>query len=148
MNEYDLDILKLKNQGYCCSQIVLQLALDIQGTRNPGLVRAMSGLCRGFLSPHGACGALTGAASVIGFYAGKGQASEEAHERLPLMLSELALWFEEYAVPRFGGINCSTIVSDFKPDMAICGGLISECFGKAMTTLVDNGIDPASPPHD
>jgi hypothetical protein len=148
MNDYDLNILKLKNLGYCCSQIVMHLAMDIQETSNPGLLRAMSGLCRGFLSNRGTCGALTGAAGIIGFYAGKGLADEEADERLPLMLSELARWFEEYAVPRFGGINCANIVNDFKPDMAICGGLISECFGKAMTILVENGFDPAGPGHD
>jgi hypothetical protein len=148
MNEYDLDILKLKNQGYCCSQIVMHLALDIQGMHNPGLLRAMSGLCRGFLSTRGTCGALTGAVCVIAYYAGKGSADEETDERLPLMLSEVAHWFEEYAQPRFCGINCTDIVRDFKPDMAICGSLISECFGRAMTILVDNGFDPASPGHD
>jgi hypothetical protein len=148
MNEYDLDILKLKNKGYCCSQIVMHLALNVHGTSNPGLIRALSGICRGFLSARGACGALTGAACIIGSYAGKGKDDEEAHEQLPQMLSELGRWFEEYAVPRFGGINCADIVSDFKPDMAICGGLIAECFGRAMTILMDNGFDPASPPHD
>jgi hypothetical protein len=148
MNEHDLDILKLKNQGYCCTQIVLHMALDIQGTRNPGLMRAMSGLCRGFLSAQGTCGALTGAVCLIAYYAGKGRADEEAHERLPLMISELVNRFEEHTSSRFGGMNCADIVSDFKPDMTICGSLISSCFGRAMTILVDNGFDPASPIND
>jgi hypothetical protein len=148
MNEYDLDILRLKNQGYCCTQIVLHLALDAQGTRNPGLIRAMSGLCRGSLSTQGSCGALTGAVCLIGYYAGKGQADQEANERLPVMLSEITHWFEEYASARFGGSTCADIVDDFKPDMTICGGLISECFGQAMTILVDNGIDPLLQAND
>lgn len=144
MNEYDLDILRLHGQGFCCAQIVLQLALEMQGVENPGLIRAMSGLCVGFSSTGGACGSLTGAACLLAYYAGKGAANEQAHDRLPLMLTELADWFEEYATGRFGGINCVDIVPGGKPDSSICGGLVSECFGKAMTILVENGFDPAS----
>ena len=148
MNDYDLDILKLARQGYCCSQIVLHLALDLQGQENPGLIRAMSGLCHGFSATKGgACGALTGAACLLAYYAGKGRADEEAHNRLPLMQSELTEWFEDYAVTRFGGINCTDIVSDGRPDTAVCGGLVSECYGRAMTILVENGFDPAGDIH-
>ena len=145
MNEYDLDILRLHSQGFCCAQIVVQMALEMQGVENPGLVRAMSGLCVGFSSPQGACGALTGAACLIAYYAGKGSTQEEADDRLPLMLSELAEWFEGYATERFGGIGCSTIVPDGKPDASVCGGLVSECYGKVLSILVENGIDPGSP---
>jgi hypothetical protein len=144
MNDYDLDILNLARQGYCCSQIVLHLALDLQGQENPGLLRAMSGLCNGFSATKGACGALTGAACLLAFYAGKGTASEEAHDRLPLMQSELAAWFEASATTRFGGINCSDIVSDGRPDTSVCGFLVGECYGRAMAILVENGFDPTS----
>ena len=64
------------------------------------------------------------------------------------MLTELADWFEEYATGRFGSINCSGIVADGKPDASICGGLVSECYGKAMTILVENGFDPSSEDHE
>ena len=144
MNEYDLDILRLHTQGFCCAQIIVQMALEMQGVENPGLVRAMSGLCVGFSSPQGACGALTGAACLIAYYAGKGSAAEEADDRLPLMLSELAEWFEEYATARFGGISCSAIVPDGRPDASVCGGLVSECYGKVLTILVENSIDPGA----
>lgn len=144
MNEYDLDILRLHQQGFCCAQIVVQMALELQGVENSGLIRAMSGLCVGFSSPQGACGSLTGAACLLAYYAGKGRAGEEANDRLPLMLAELVEWFEEYATARFGGISCSAIVPDGKPDAAICGGLVGECFGKVMTLLVENEIDPGA----
>jgi len=143
MHEYDLDILRLHQQGFCCAQIVVQMALEMQGEENPGLIRAMSGLCVGFASPQGACGALTGAACLIAYYAGKGRADEEASDRLPLMLSELSEWFEEYATGRFGGISCAAIVPDGKPNADVCGGLVSECYGKALTLLVENDIDPS-----
>ena len=145
-NDYELDILKLAHQGYCCSQIVIQLALDLQGTSNPGLLRAMSGLCHGFSSDRGACGALTGAACLIAYYAGKGKPDEEAHDRLPLMLAELTGWFEEYSDSRFGGIACGDIVKNGQPDTAICGSLVSLCFGRAMAILVENGYDPTHCP--
>jgi hypothetical protein len=142
MNEYDLDILRLHTQGFCCAQIIVQMALEMQGVENPGLVRAMSGLCVGFSSPQGACGARTGAACHNAYNGGQGTAQEEADDRLPLMLSELVEWFEGYATGRFGGISCSAIVPDGKPDASVCGGLVSECYGKALTILVENGIDP------
>jgi hypothetical protein len=136
MNEIQLDILRLKNQGFCCSQIMVHMALDIQGKENPGLLRAMNGLCKGFLSTSGTCGVLTGAACILALYAGKGRADEEANEKLPLMLS------------RFGGSKCADIVDNFQPDMTVCGGLIAEGFGRTMAMLVDNGFDPAEAGHD
>lgn len=148
MNEIQLDILRLKNQGFCCSQIMMHMAMDIQGKHNPGLLRAMTGLCRGALSISGTCGVLTGAACILASYAGKGRADEEVQESLPLMLSELGHWFEELTMARFGGTNCSDIVDDFKPDMAICGNIIAEGFGRIMAILVENGFDPEDAGND
>lgn len=144
MNEYDLDILRLHGQGFCCAQILMHMALDMQGVENCELVRAMSGLCMGFSSPRGACGCLTGAACLLAYYAGKGRADEQPDDRLPLMLAQLSEWFEGYVAERFGGIACSDIVPEGKPNAAICGGLIGDCFGRVLTILVDNGIDPAA----
>lgn len=144
MNEYDIDILRLAGAGYCCSQIVMQLALEVEGRENPGLIRAMSGLCHGFPVMDGTCGALNGAACMLAYYAGKGRADEEESDRLPLMLSELGDWFKDYASGRFSGIKCSDIVVDGRIDSTICGGLVSECYGKALTILVENGFDPGS----
>jgi hypothetical protein len=142
MNEYAVDILRLAGQGYCCTQIVLQLALELQGRENPGLIRAVSALCHGFPNTDGACGALSGAACLLGLYAGKGGPDEEEHERLPLMLAELSEWFRGYSAQRSIGIICSEIVGDGKPDTTVCGSLISDCYGQAMTILVENGFDP------
>lgn len=148
MNDYDIDILQLAHQGYCCAQIIMHMALDLQGTSNPGLIRAMTGLCHGEVGTQGPCGALSGAACLIAYYSGKGSPLEAADERLPLMLLELSDWFNEYASGRFGGINCADIVGDGEPDRTICGGLISQCYGQAMAILSQNGIDPTSSTHD
>ena len=45
MSDYDLDILRLGHAGYCCAQVVMLLGLEQSGADNPGLVRAMAGLC-------------------------------------------------------------------------------------------------------
>jgi hypothetical protein len=148
MNEYEIDILKFAHQGFCCAQIIMKMALDLQSTSNPGLIRAMTGLCHGEVGTEGTCGALSGAACLIAYYSGKGSALETADERLPLMLSELSDWFKQYATERFGGINCIDIVKGDEPDRTICGGLVSECYGQAMIILTQNGFDPSSPAHD
>ncbi|MFT5700081.1 MAG: hypothetical protein ACI8ZB_002952 [Desulforhopalus sp.] len=141
MNEYDIDILRLAGAGYCCSQIVVQLALEIQGVDNPGLLRAMAGLCNGFPSMDGSCGAASGAACLIAYYGGKGALDEEESDRLPLMLAELSDWFKEYTAPRFSGIRCSDIVEGGQLDAVVCGGLVGECYGRALMILVENGFD-------
>ncbi len=148
MSDYDIDIIKLAHQGFCCTQIIIQMALDLQGTANPGLIRAMNGLCHGEVGTQGPCGALAGAACLIAYYRGKGSAEADADERLPLMLAELSQWFYQYASRRFGGINCSDIVGDGEPDRSVCGGLVAECYGRAMAILTENGFDPSRLPND
>lgn len=142
MNEYDLDILRLGGQGYCCAQIVVLLALEMQGVENPGLVRAMAGLCNGCASHQCTCGILTGGACLLAYFAAKGRPEETSSEKLPLMLEELSDWFTDYAGQRFGGITCAEIVPDGKPDQTKCGGLLSQCYGQILRILVDNGFDP------
>lgn len=144
MDDFNLDIIRYAHQGFCCSQIVMQLGLELQGLRNPGLLRAMAGLCHGFSASRGTCGAVTGAACLIAYHAGKGEPDGQAHDRLPLMLAELASWFEDYATSRFGGTFCVDIVHDNQPDTAVCGGLVAVCFDRAVAILQENGIDPAS----
>lgn len=148
MSDYDNDIIPLVKQGFCCAQIVMQLALEIQGRENPGLIRAMAGLCQGYSAPDGACGALTGAACLLAHHAAKGQATEESDPRLALMLTELSEWFQAYAGGRFGGISCRTIVGEGPADQQVCVGLIAACYGQALLILTENGFDPASPLHD
>lgn len=142
MNEYDLDILRLAGEGYCCSQIVMKMALEMQGVENPGLVRAIGGLCHGFPMLYGACGTVTGAACMLAYYSAKGRRDDEEDERLPLMLTELSDWFRDYCATRFTGIRCADIVPDGQPDTVVCGGLVSECYGRALAILVENGFDP------
>ncbi len=140
-------ILPLAQKGYCCSQIILLLSLQAQGIENPALIRAASGLCHGIGGTGHTCGALTGAACMLGLYAGKGTDAEEENERLLLMLNSLAEWFTEYTT-EFGGSRCTDILGEsvVQPDPNICGRLIADTMDQAMTILSDNGFDPSEGP--
>ncbi len=143
MNTDDFDILRLASQGYCCTQIILQMALDLQGRENQDLLRAASALCRGFPDGDGTCGALTGAACLIGLYCGKGDPTEEEHPQYPLLLDKLGEWFRGFCGEKFEGITCREIVTDAQPDAEICGGLISACYSQAMALLLEHDIEVA-----
>lgn len=137
--DYDIHILRLAQQGYCCSQIVLHMALATEGTDNPGLIRAMAGLCNAPPKAQGACGAFTGACCLLGYYAGKGQDDDE-DTCLDLMIDELSGWFEDHCHKHHSGSSCIHIIGDHEPQPQICGGLISLCYTKCIELLEDHGL--------
>ncbi len=148
MDDYQIDILRLASQGYCCVQIPLLLVLEAHGRQNHGLMRALSPLCHGFPDASGTCGSLIGGACVLGYFAGKGEPGSDADERLPLMLEELTEWFKGRTLPQFGGLKCSDIVKSGQPEPTICGGLIADTHLQALSILVENGFDPNEDPFD
>jgi hypothetical protein len=147
MDDLQLEMMQLTAKGYCCSQILLLLALDAQGRENPELVRAAQGLCMGMGCGGGVCGAMTGGALLIGLYAGKGSDFEQPHKRLNLMLSELVEWFSERVGGQYGGTHCSDVMGGEcrEPDPARCGPIVAETFAKAMDILQAQDIDPTMP---
>jgi hypothetical protein len=120
------------------------LALDETGGDNPGLVAAASGLCNGLGDCSGPCGVYTGAALVLGMYAGKGVDAETADERLPVLLESLRDWFAS-ATSQYGGTACGDILEGKcgQPDSAKCGGLLSATSAQVRIILADNGFDPS-----
>jgi len=90
MNDEAFRVMDLGMQGFQCSQILVQIALEAQGKKNSELVSAMSGLLGG-MGCGKTCGALTGACCLIGLYAGMDGDQKSDHERLPLMLALFAL---------------------------------------------------------
>lgn len=144
MDDAGLAIMELAGKGYCCTQIMLLLALGEMGRENPDLVRAASGLCDGMGDCSGPCGVLSGAAMVLGLYAGKGTDIEEAAEVLPLMQEELRDWFSA-ASDRFGGTACRDILDGRcgQPDPSRCGGLMNQASARVREILVNNGFDLA-----
>jgi len=144
MSQYLLDILPIAARGYCCSQILAQLALGAQGRENPDLVRALGGLCHGMGQCGMTCGVLTGGACVLNLYLGKGADCEAASERADLAVSEFVDWFTQ-RTECFGGTACADILgecADGKPDMSRCAEIIGDAWGQILAILVGQGVDP------
>ena len=140
MDDMIFRLIKLKAKGYCCSQMILILALEAEGKANADLVRSMGGLCFG-INAGEVCGALSGGACLISLYAGKGGDEEAPHDRYMLMLSEFVDWFSG-AAGEYGGTRCDDILGKF-PDRSICGRLVADTYKKCMEILLSHGFSPA-----
>ena len=99
MHPLMMDLLPLVRQGYCCSQLLVQLLVQAQGREVPDLVRALHGLCHGIGQSGGPCGLLTGGACVLALLAGKGAEGEEPHPMLAPLLNDYASWVYERTAP-------------------------------------------------
>ncbi len=141
MNDTFLQMVKLKSKGFCCSQIILILALEAQGKNNPDLVRSMSGLCFG-INTGEVCGALTGGACLLSLYAGKGTGEEAPDDRHIMMVVEFTDWFRKAADDVYGGTRCDDILEKF-PDRSMCRQIVVDTWEKCMEILVTHGFDPA-----
>lgn len=147
ISDVSFRMLQLSAGGYCCSQIILILALEAQGRSNTDLVRAASGLCHGMGSANGPCGALLGGFCLLALHGGRGEDVEEEDPGLALMIEELAEWFQESFGSRHGGITCSAILGEDatrRPDMSRCGNLVQETYIATMRILADHGYDTTS----
>lgn len=144
LDDAGLKVMELGGKGYCCSQMLVIFALEEMDRENPDLIRAAGGLCNGLGDCSGPCGVYTGAALVLGLYAGKGEDMEDADDRLPLMLEALRDWFAQ-ATASFGGTACGDILGGEygQPDQVKCGGLLTGAVTLVREILVQNGFDPA-----
>lgn len=146
MDDIVVEMMKLKAKGYCCTQIILILALQVQDRTNTDLVRSMSGLCYGINWSGEVCGALSGGACLISLYAGKGADEEVSHDKHLSMLGELVEWFTIAAHDEYGGTRCHEILEKY-PDRRMCGLIVVETYKKCMDILVRHGFDPALNKH-
>jgi len=137
----DIQLLKLKHQGYCCTQIMVIMVLDMWGEQNPALVDFSRGLCMGAGMEQGPCGILTGGMGILAM------AAAGVQDRLLPMQEAFASFFIEQT-RACGGIGCADIAGDHypAPDPETCGRLLKSCYDSLMTILVENGFDPTEPP--
>ncbi|HVO63678.1 MAG TPA: C-GCAxxG-C-C family protein [Terriglobales bacterium] len=141
MNDSAFRIFELHTQGFGCSQILMQMALEEQGKSDPDLVRAMTGLLRGMNCGKN-CGALTGACCVLGLYAGRGAKDEQDDPNLNLMLHQLVEWFEGEYKSRYGSIDCAGITGDDpKLQLTRCPQIVAETFNKVTEILTSSHYD-------
>ena len=139
----DLEQLRLlRGQGFYCSQILMLQGLEQMGKSNPDLIRAMHGLAGGLGFSGELCGALSGGASLLGLYAGKGEAEQPEDPRLDFMITDLVKWFKAEYSERLGGIRCAEILAGNNQNQAtICPILVSGVLQKVKELLVENGYD-------
>ena len=130
MHPLMMDLLPLVRQGYCCSQLLVQLLVQAQGREIPDLVRALHGLCHGIGQSGGPCGLLTGGACVLALLAGKGAEGEEPHPMLAPLLNDYASWFYERTAA-YGGHSCEQValgLGDRKQSFRVSGKQIGVLF--------------------
>jgi hypothetical protein len=153
MHPIMLEIAPFVRQGFCCSQLLILLALGQSGSENSGLTRAMQGLCHGIGQSDGPCGLLTGGACALALLSGRGTAYETPHPMFTPLLNEYASWFYE-RVAGYGGTNCENVASglgasvtntDGTPDPLACGALLAECWDKIREIFQDYELDAKMP---
>ena len=142
MDDCTFKMLELSGKGYCCSQIMFIMALDLQGRSNPDLVRSMAGLCHGIAFSGNTCGVLTGGACLLSYYAGKGSDGEEMKQGFATMLTDLAYWFKQAIGTQYGGVSCAEILVR-SPDRAVCKDIVLATYTKVMELLTEHGFDPS-----
>ncbi len=137
-------MIQLAENKYNCSQIMMVLALEQESRENPDLVRAMSGLGDGCGFFNETCGIMTGAASILAWYAGKGSDEEVESDKLLPMLEELGDWFRQEIAAKYRGTRCKEIVGDLvgtEDGKQICGSIIFQTFGKVNEILAENDFN-------
>lgn len=142
MNNELEQLMKLRQQGFYCSQMIVLQGLEMQGKENPDLVRAMHGLAGGLGFSGELCGALTGGASLLGLYAGKGAPDQPEDPRLDFMIQDLVKWFKAEYGEQFGGIRCEQILAgNHQNKITRCPLMVVGTLRKVKELLVENGYD-------
>lgn len=137
-----IQINKLREHGFYCSQILIMMGLDMQGKSNPDLVRSMQSLAGGIGFTGNICGALTGAACLLGLYGGKGKPDEESDGRLDLMLLDLVQWFRDNIGSQYAGVDCDSIIdNDINNMRQRCPDIILAVYQKSKDLLVEYGFE-------
>ena len=141
MFDYESRVNELSGNRFCCSQILMNLSLDLIGCEDPEirrrLVRAMNGLCGGVGGSRNNCGALTGAACGIGLICGRGETEEVAHPEMSPMVKALIQWFTS----EYGSIECCDIVEEDRASrLAKCPGLMKATFENMVRIMLENGV--------
>jgi len=131
MRDTTREIIRLSQDGYCCSQILVQMGLDAMGDDNPQLLDAVKGLCGGLHSGL-ICGTLTSAACLLSMYD-----SEKAKET---MIPALVEWFQRTCTSLYGGTSCDCITGhDPMARLERCPKIMEETFEKCRALLNDSG---------
>ncbi|MDO4788361.1 MAG: C-GCAxxG-C-C family protein [Johnsonella sp.] len=130
-------IQELILHGYHCSQIMMQLSLDLRGREEDFTIRSLGALGGGMFAQR-TCGTLTGGVALLSSYfkRGEGEAEPTGYQECANRLVE---WFEK----EHGSIECRDIVVFKKEEiLKVCPGMMERTFIKCMEILEEKEIDP------
>lgn len=137
MDDLFLRMLELAKNGYNCSQIIVQCALDIEGKENPDLLRAVGGLSNGLGHTGGVCGALTGGCCALGLFLTKGEDDEEEDPRANDIIAEYVAWFAE----TMGSTECLELLrGDWANKKTVCPDMNKAAIEKVIELLEENEV--------
>lgn len=129
-------IIELSAKGYECSQIMMLIAMEMEGMENPDLIRAMSGLNGGMGRAGKTCGCMSGGVCVLGLFTGKGEDEEIEAPEARAYMQEYVKWFESHVKERHGGYECDQIIhGNYGMCVAVCMPLLTDCMEKIMEML-------------
>lgn len=145
MDETAFEMFKLFNAGYCCTQIMLKMALDEEEKENADLLRAFNGFCIGIGSSPKICGVITAGIAVLGLYAGKGKETEYSKPGYSEMVDEYTEWFEN----EFGGTECRELIgvvsfTDWSTNQEYrlkCGNVLMKSYEKIQEILINHDYE-------
>ncbi len=105
MREKAIDLFQ---QRLHCSQVLAMVGLEKLGIEDPSVIKALGAFGGGIGGTGNICGALVGAASVIGTLYSRSSLEEKENPRMWAATKAVMKNFEELAAPH-GGINCAQI---------------------------------------
>jgi C_GCAxxG_C_C family probable redox protein len=100
--------IELFKQRLHCSQVLAMVGLEKLGINDPSVIKALGAFGGGIGGTGHICGALVGAASVIGSLYSRGSLEEKENPRMWAATKAVMKNFDELAAPH-GGINCCQI---------------------------------------
>ncbi|MDR1185610.1 MAG: C-GCAxxG-C-C family protein [Coriobacteriales bacterium] len=134
-------MLKLSSQGFACAQIMMILVLENEGKEDCDLIRTMGALNNGFRDCGLICGAFTGGACVISYFAGQGEPDEVPDSDYDKLIQELYSWFEDEVGGEYGGITCPAILAgDRAHRVTRCPKVVENTFYRVIGTLEEHGF--------
>ncbi len=143
MDEIGFRVFQGASKGFCCSQIMVKMALEEEEGENPDLIRALGGLCNGIGSSQKTCGVLTGGVAILGLYAGKGLDEEYTKEGFASMVDDYIDWFDE----EFEASDCVDLIGvySFEGGYPVkCGDILAKSYIKINEILDKYGYELGS----
>jgi len=135
-------VMRLSSEGLSCSQILMTMALEDRGCSSPELIQAMDGLAMGCGMGQASCGVLTGAACVLGLYAGADGPNRGPSPDLKPMLAQLHQWFVVAAEMPRGELSCQAVMGTEPSPMSMykCAELVAKAYVKTTELLAAYGL--------